>query len=320
MAARLRGSVLIVSESDDLHATAMAATLREHHGLAPIHLDLRDFPRESGSFRLDRLGTARSLSHLIGLDDVRSVWWRRPHHAQVPAGVRASDNDFRQAECDGFIQGLLWSIPAFWVNDPGADRTAARKIVQLETALRAGFAVPETLITNDPDEARSFVESRPGPVVYKRTGTSRAEFAETRIISRDDFGRLAAIRSAPTTFQDYVDATCDLRVVWVDGVEWTVRIDSQAGVGKVDSRLDTSVDFVHDHLPASVSKSLATLMGALGLSFGVLDIRLGRDGEYYFLEVNPQGQFAYLEIKTGLPIFRSLANLLVDGDGTVEGY
>ncbi|QIS04725.1 hypothetical protein F5X71_22480 [Nocardia brasiliensis] len=320
MAGRRTGSVLIVSESDDLHATAMAATLREFHGLSAIQLDLRDFPRESGSFRLDRYGTARSVSHLIGLDDVRSVWWRRPHPTQPPAGVRVSDNDFRQAECDGFIQGLLWSIPAHWVNDPGADRTAARKIVQLETALRAGFAVPETLITNDPDEARSFAESRPGPVVYKRTGTSRAEFAETRIITEQDYDRLTGIRAAPTTFQDYVDAECDLRVVWVDGVEWTVRIDSQAGVGRVDSRLDTSVDFVPEHLPASVSKSLATLMGALGLSFGVLDIRLGLDGEYYFLEVNPQGQFAYLEIKTGLPIFRSLANLLVDGDGAVEGY
>ncbi|MEV0033307.1 hypothetical protein [Nocardia sp. NPDC050793] len=320
MVSRLPGSVLIVSESDDLHATAMAATLREHHGLSPIHLDLRDFPRESGSFRLDRLGTTRSLSHVIGLDTVRSVWWRRPHPCRVPGGVRASDDAYRQAECDGFIQGLLWSIPAFWINDPGADRTAARKIVQLETAQRAGFAIPETLITNDPDEARSFAESRPGPVVYKRTGTGRAEFAETRIITAADFGKLAGIRSAPTTFQDYIQAECDLRVVWVDGIAWTVRIDSQAGVGRVDSRLDTSVDFARGQLPASVSKSLATLMGALGLSFGVLDLRLGLDGEYYFLEVNPQGQFAYLEIKTGLPIFRSLSNLLVHSDGMVPGY
>ncbi|GAA5053364.1 MvdC/MvdD family ATP grasp protein [Nocardia callitridis] len=320
MSAHPSGSVLIVSESDDLHATAMAATLREHHGHSPIRLDLRDFPRESGSFRLDRFGTTRSMSHLLGLDDVRSVWWRRPHPSNVPAGVLASDNDFRQAECDGFIQGMLWSIPAFWVNDPGADRTAARKIVQLETALRAGFAVPETLITNDSDEARSFIESRPCPVVYKRTGTGRAEFAETRIVTDDDYPRLTAIHSAPTTFQDYVNARWDLRVVWVDGVAWTTRIDSQAGVGWVDSRLDTSVDFTPDQLPASVSKSMATLMGALGLSFGVLDLRLGVDGEYYFLEVNPQGQFAYLEIKTGMPIFRSLANLLIDGDGTVQGH
>lgn len=315
--ARPAGSVLIVTESDDLHADAMAATLRNHYGTNPIRLDMRDFPRESGSFRLDRAGTARSLSHLYGLDDVAAVWWRRPHQTVVPAGIRTAEDDFRQAECDGFLQGLLWSIPAVWVNDPGADRTAARKIVQLETALRSGFAIPETLITNDPDEARSFVGSRPGPVVYKRTGTGRAEFSETRVVTPADLNRLESIRSAPTTFQDYIDAECDLRVVWIDGVEWTVRIDSQSGVGRVDSRLDTTVDFTPERLPAAVSKSIATVMGALGLVFGVLDIRLGADGEYYFLEVNPQGQFAYLEIKTGLPIFRSLASYLIVGDAAV---
>ncbi|WP_067683702.1 hypothetical protein [Nocardia miyunensis] len=315
--ARPAGSVLIVTEADDLHADAMAATLRKHHGVSPIRLDMRDFPRETGSFRLDRAGTARSLSHLRGLDAVGSVWWRRPHQAVVPGGMRRADDDYRQAECDGFLQGLLWSIPAVWVNDPGTDRTATRKIVQLETARRAGFVIPETLVTNDPDEARSFVGARPGPVVYKRTGTGRAEFSETRVVTPADLARLDTIRSAPTTFQDYVEADCDLRVVWIDGVEWTVRIDSQSGVGRVDSRLDTSVDFTPERLPATVSKSIATVMGALGLTFGVLDIRLGTDGEYYFLEVNPQGQFAYLEIKTGLPIFRSLAGYLVLGDASV---
>lgn len=317
MAASPRDSVLIVSEPGDRHATALGVTLREHHGVNPLRFDLRDFPAEAGSFRLDALGTTRSLSSLGGLDEVRAVWWRRPHPSRVPLGVRPDDDAYRQAECDGFIQGLLWSIPALWVNDPGHDRTAHRKIVQLETAYRAGFAVPETLITNDPALALDFIESRPGTVVYKRTGTSRAEFAETRIVGATDLHRLDGIRSAPTTFQDFVEARCDLRVVWVDGVAWTVRIDSQAGAGRVDSRLDVSVDFTPDRLPASVSKSLTTLMGALGLGFGVLDLRLGTDGEYYFLEVNPQGQFAYLEIKTGLPLFTSLANLLVRGDGTV---
>lgn len=317
MAAPRTGSVLIVSENNDLHATAMAVTLREQHGVDPLHLDLRDFPEESGSFRLDRLGTTRSLSHLIGLDNVGSVWWRRPHPSRVPTSARADDNTYRQAECDGFIQGMLWSIPATWVNDPGSDRTANRKLVQLETAHRAGLAVPETLVTNDPDEARGFIQTRPGTVVYKRTGTTRAEFAETRIVGPDELTNLTAITASPTIFQNYVEAECDLRVVWVDGVEWVVRIDSQAGVGQVDSRLDTSVEFTPDQLPASVSKSLTTLMGALGLSFGVLDLRLSRTGTYYFLEVNPQGQFAYLEIKTGLPIFTSLGNLLVRGDGSV---
>lgn len=319
MSARSPGAVLIVAENDDLHADAMTSMLRNMYGLIPIRLDMRDFPRECGSFRLDRAGAVRSMSHIAGLDDVTAVWWRRPRPCRVPGGFLDGDDDFRQAECDGFLQGLLWSIPAVWVNDPGADRTATRKIVQLDTARRSGFAIPETLITNDPDEARSFVDSRGGSVIYKRTGTGRAEFSETRIVSREDLGRFDTIRSAPTTFQDYVEAECDLRVVWIDGVEWAVRIDSQSGAGWVDSRLDTSVAFTRERLPASVSKSLTTLMGALGLVFGVLDIRLGLDGEYYFLEVNPQGQFAYLEIKTGLPIFASLAQFLVHGEAMVSG-
>lgn len=320
MAALTTGSVLIVTETDDLHGDALVATLRKHHGLTPIRLDMRDFPRENGTFRLARDGTARSLSHVMGLDDVNAVWWRRPQPCLVPGGALRAEDDYRQAECDGFLQGMLWSIPALWVNDPGADRTATRKIVQLETAYRAGFAIPETLITNDVDEARGFIDSRPGPVIYKRTGTGRGAFTETRIVTAADLGRLPTIRHSPTTFQDYVAAEYDLRVVWVDGIEWTVRIDSQSGVGRVDSRLDTSVAFTPDRLPASVSKSMTTLMGALGLTFGVLDLRVGLDGEYYFLEVNPQGQFAYLEIKTGLPMFHSLANLLVLGDGTVAEH
>ncbi|MFI5719272.1 hypothetical protein [Nocardia sp. NPDC051750] len=314
------GPVLIVSESDDLHAAAMQATLRERHGINPLRLDLRDFPHEAGTFRLGRSGPARALGGLTGLDNVRAVWWRRPHPSRVPAGVRADDDAFRQAECDGFVQGLLWSLPARWVNDPGHDRIAHRKIVQLETARLAGCAIPETLITNDPDEAREFIETCGAPVVFKRTGTSRAEFSETRLVEPADLHRLSAIRWAPTTFQRYIEPECDLRVVWVEGQEWAVRIDSPAGAGRVDSRLDISVDFSPVRLPASVSKSLAILMGTLGLSFGVLDLRIGADGEHYFLEVNPQGQFAYLEIKTGLPIFASLAGLLVHGDGAVSGW
>ncbi|WP_280400132.1 hypothetical protein [Nocardia carnea] len=314
------GSVLIVSETEDLHAAALQAVLRDRYAINPLRLDLRDFPGEPGSFRLGDSGPRRELAGRTGLDEVRAVWWRRPHPSRVPAGARADDDAYRQAECDAFTQGLLWSLPARWVNDPGRDRIAHRKIVQLTAARRAGCAVPETLITNDPGRAREFIEHCAGPVVFKRTGTSRAEFAETRLVELADLDRLGAIRWAPTIFQRYIDPACDLRVVWVGGREWAVRIDSRSGAGRVDSRLDVSVDFAPTRLPPPVSAALAALMDALGLVFGVLDLRVGLDGEHYFLEVNPQGQFAYLEIKTGLPIFASLAGLLVDGDGAVSGW
>jgi len=313
------GSVLVVTEHGDVHAEAMRAVLRRDHGITPIQIDIRDFPQEFGSYRLSASRGSRTIFGSIELDDVRSVWWRRAHPCSIPPSIRSADDAFRQTECDGFIQGLTWSLPAIWVNNPGAERIASRKIVQLQAAAEAGFTVPETLITNDPSEAASFIESRPRDVIYKRTGTSRAaEFCETRLVTQRDLARLGSIRTAPTTFQDYIEAEADLRVVWIAGCEWSVRIDSQSGAGRVDSRIDSSVDFAPYELPSSVSRSLATLMDKLGLAFGVVDLRLGRDKEIYFLEVNPQGQFAYMEIKTGLPIFASLANLLVCGHGKVR--
>ncbi len=305
--------VLIVTEVDDVHGAALATTLERVHGIRPMTIDLRTFPGETGSFRLGSGGTTRSLPQHTSLDRVRAVWWRRPHRAKVLPGNRPDDDEFRQAECDSFVQGMLWTIPALWVNEPGAERRAARKLVQLERAARAGLAVPETLVTNAPDDAADFIASRPGKVIYKRTGTQRGEFSETRIVSDRALQRLASIRSSPTTFQDYIEPQADLRIVWIAGKELSVRIDSPAGLGRVDSRLDTSVDFAPCQLPASVSGALARMMHDLGLVFGVIDMRVGVDGKFYFLEVNPQGQFAYLEIKTGLPIFRTLADLLVGG-------
>ncbi|MFC8045756.1 hypothetical protein [Nocardia sp. NPDC057353] len=306
MTAHGSSSVLVVADTDDRHAAALAATVREQHGLNAIRLDPREFPARTGSFRVDRGGTARSLSRIVGLDSVRSVWWRRTTGQTLPRSGGAE----AQSESDGFLQGLLWSIPAYWVNDPGADRTASRRIVQLETARRAGFAVPETLITNDPDEARSFVGSRRGAVVRKRGNAGGR--ARTQLCTDADLGDIEAIRNTPTAFQDYIAAECDLRVVWVDGVEWAVRlVPGHAESGAAAAPLQP------ERLPASVGKALTTLMGALGLSFGVLDLRIGLDGEYYFLEVDPQGRFAHLAARAELPIFRSLANLLVLGDGAV---
>jgi len=305
-------TVLVVSERDDLHATVLAHVLERDYGARVLRTDLRDFPGSRGSVRVGHGGVRRVLGD-VEPDGVDAVWWRRAHPTD-PSG----DDEFaayRQVECDAFVQGALWSLDARWVNDPGAERVASRKIVQLGAAVAAGLAVPETLVTSDPAEAEAWIAARPGEVVFKRTGASRtAFFSETRLVRPADLARLSSIRSSPTTFQDFVEPVCDLRVIWVDGHFWTARIDSAAGAGRVDSRLDLSVDVTAVSLDAAVQAALNRLLRGLGLLFGVVDLRLGRNGVHHFLEVNPQGQFADVEIRTGLPVFRSLAGLLAIGD------
>jgi len=324
------GIVLVVSQPQDLHALGVISLLRGTYGVPVYHLDMQAFPRSasasyttsSGAGAAGRSGAGaerrrwegRDNSGPLDLDRVQSVWWRRPQGAEVTRLFTGVDHgEFVQTECDHFLQGLLWSRRCLWVNDPMNNLRASRKIVQLSRARDAGLVVPTTLITNDPVKARDFVDGLGGRAIFKRTGAGPGPASKTRFVTADVVRRLDSIVDCPTTFQSYVEAALDLRVVWIDGESWAVSIDSQSGSSPEDSRFDNSVAFHPYDLPRSVADRLTDLMSDLGLVYGAIDLRLGVDGEYYFLEVNPAGQFVYLELKTGLPIMSAVASVLARG-------
>ena len=85
------------------------------------------------------------------------------------------------------------------------------------------------------------------------------------------------------------------------------------GRAEVDSRLDPDAPCTSYELPSNVAAALFRLMDELGLVFGTIDLKLDVNGEHVFLEINPQGQFLYIEILTGLPISQALAELLAHG-------
>jgi glutathione synthase/RimK-type ligase-like ATP-grasp enzyme len=66
-------------------------------------------------------------------------------------------------------------------------------------------------------------------------------------------------------------------------------------------------------LPDDVTEMLHALMRQLGLVYGAIDLRLTADGRYIFLEINPAGQFLYVEQQTGQPITAALAARLAAG-------
>jgi glutathione synthase/RimK-type ligase-like ATP-grasp enzyme len=318
--------ILIVGEPGDLHSKVMATVLAQKYRLEPYLLNMREFPLSAkATFSISSEQRPQRIYAgpygTVDLREVRSVWWRRPDYCVIPrifSGL--NQGDYMQAECDHFLQGNLWGLNCLWVNDPMRDVLASRKVVQLSRARAAGLRVPRTLITNSPDEARAFVEEAPGRIISKRTGTSPGPQAKTSFVSPEMITQLQAISTSPTIFQDYVEAGLDLRVIWIAGDLWAVSIDSQAGSTPEDCRFDLSVSHTPHVLPTPVQEALTRLMEGFGLVYGAIDLRIGVDGEYYFLEVNPAGQFAYLEILTGLPLMDALASILARGDSsTISG-
>lgn len=312
----MRESILIIADPTDLHTRAVSAVLEKNHGLNVVTFDMADFPMSaSSSFRVD-LQSEGSISGSFGAfetSEIRSIWWRRPAPCRLPRTDSNIAESFLRSECSHYVQGLLWEIDCLWVNNPHCERRASRKVVQLAYAKKLGFAVPKTLITNNPDDVCKFISESGGKIVYKRTGTSRGMQSKTSFVTDEELSRIDSIRSSPTTFQEYIEAKADLRITWIDGIAWTVRIDSQSGTNPEDSRFDLSVSYTPFELPVSVSRELKNLMRGLGLVYGAIDMRIGIDDRYYFLEVNPSGQFAYVEIKTGMPITACIARLLASG-------
>jgi glutathione synthase/RimK-type ligase-like ATP-grasp enzyme len=81
----------------------------------------------------------------------------------------------------------------------------------------------------------------------------------------------------------------------------------------VDVRLNINAKHVAHALPDDIADKLRAMMRRLGLVYGAIDLRLTADGRYIFLEINPAGQFLYVEQQTGQPITAALAARLAAG-------
>jgi hypothetical protein len=124
--------------------------------------------------------------------------------------------------------------------------------------------------------------------------------------------RLDTVKSCPTTLQEYIEPGGDVRVIALGATLHAFWIDSSAGEEPVDSRLDLTVDHRPFELPEWLAARVRKLLVNLGLITGVVDLRVSKEGQFYFLEVNPSGQYLYLELLTGVPLSGAMAALLAD--------
>jgi len=136
----------------------------------------------------------------------------------------------------------LFPATSAWVNDPERQVIAESKPAQLSIARKVGLAVPDTLVTNDPESARAFVEARVGRVLFKPLIMVRRTTGERTTVSRAvriDIERLrrdSAIRLAPSIFQEVVPVKLELRVTVMGSTVVTASIRDREGDAVLDWR------------------------------------------------------------------------------------
>lgn len=206
------------------------------------------------------------------------------------------------------LLALLSALPARVVNRPAAGRSNAAKPYQLGLIAQAGFAVPDTLLTTDPEAARDFLH-RHGRLVYKSLSGIRSIVATLQASDTGDVARLDEVRHGPVQLQAHVPGL-DVRVHVVGSQCFACSVRSDATDYRYAAAAGHDAQLAEHELPPGLGPRLVALAQALGLQLAGIDLRLQADGGWVCFEVNPSPGFPWYEDATGHPIAETIAALL----------
>jgi glutathione synthase/RimK-type ligase-like ATP-grasp enzyme len=231
--------------------------------------------------------------------------------------------EFCEAESNYFIKSFfdyLCSLTkAKWVNNRQKIYLAENKPLQLMIAKKLGLSVPKTLITNNPDLAYEFYLSQSKSIVLKalvgKGLPDRRLFYTTRLGSNLKKSEFNSVETTSTYFQEFIEKAYDIRIVVVESNIFSVKIESQEFIeSSTDFRATDHKKLKHSiiDLPSPLKRCLLKLVKSLGLVHAEIDMCVTKDGKYIFFEINPNGQWLWLELQTGIKISDAFVNALID--------
>ncbi|MEU2514437.1 ATP-grasp ribosomal peptide maturase [Streptomyces syringium] len=314
-------TVLVLTRPDDATADLVISELNDRR--VPVwRIDPGEFPESlSVSARIGAelpnwCGTVQGQHQGTSLSHVRSVYYRRPSSFRLNSALSEGDARWAQSEARAGFGGLLTSLDCLWVNHPHRNAAAGVGPAALATASRCGLTVPETLITNVPAEARAFINGLPGGVAaYKAVGDAAPGDVDgwpqalwTNKVHAAEVTDSVALTAHQ--FQEWIPKAYEVRVSVVAGEMFAAEIHAGSDASRIDFRRDyDSLTYQVRNVPESTADGLRSLLAAFGLHYAALDFVVNDKGGWYLIDVNPNGQWAFVpELRT--PITRALADLL----------
>jgi glutathione synthase/RimK-type ligase-like ATP-grasp enzyme len=309
-----RPSILIVSVAEDLHALTVQREVRESDA-AECHIIECDriAHRDSLSYGIGHDVTDRAVTsegRSVRVSDAAVLWLRTIGPRQVVERQVSEDAAIViDNDCRGGLSGLLESrFKGTWISAPEATYRASDKLGQLAVAHRCGFRVPRTLVSQSRRDVMALYDACDGGIVVKTVVGAPGPFLQA--VKLDSPGTLdyESYSAAPAIYQEYIPGVCHLRLNCFGPRSYAALIRSD----DVDwrARLGTAIES-YDVSP-TLHRKVRDVLDALGLAMGIVDLKLTPAGEPVWLEVNPQGQFLFLEAYTDLHLAKRFAEYLID--------
>lgn len=324
-------NLLIVTSESDLHADIVIQYLQKTR-INPIRLNSESFIKASQYFyewQSSSSSFTESKKLLLFKDslkqaeDVGVIWWRKPGDYYMFPEV--TDNwaiKYCQQETESLIYSLNGLYPkAKWVNNYYKIRLPSHRINQIPVAQKLGITIPSTLVSNSYEAVYNFVKKQ-GKCIIKPMRFSgfmnndKQYGCYTRPIDLQTIQEFKdSIKLAPVFLQKRITKKAEYRVTLIGKHHFVCRIDSQHTNDSyiaLDWRVTEPEKLIHtpDELPIDYIEKLYKMLYEFGLNFGAFDIIKDDDDTLYFIELNPNGQWYWIEILTGMPMVKAMVELL----------
>lgn len=252
-------------------------------------------------------------------DQVKAAYFRRPGAPILSEEITdTGEKGYIAAEWGSFLKSLYMRLEGQWLNEPTNIFLAEDKPRQLLMADELGFDTPQACITNDIRSVRATTFGHPSIAKPLReallAGNNERVMFTSRVRELLD-ADASSIALAPIIVQHEIIKKYDIRATVVGHQVFATAIWSQDNKEtEVDWRQGARTDLKHERieLPADVSQKCIKLVTSLGLKFGAIDFICDRQDKLWFLEINPNGQWAWIENLTGYPIAQAIVDELAE--------
>ena len=318
----MKKKVLILTHLEDSHASSVRDYLSkrkvENFTVVTENL-LKDYKINFSSN--DLIYTIGDRNETIELTPSWNIWNRRIMIPDRKKGMPKDLQDLVTDECEKTWDGLLMAHKGKVVNRPQNHFYANSKLDQIKFALENSMLVPDTIVTTDPNKLRDFYEKHRGNICFKLQKGATIKTPEgnkivyTNKVTREQMENASLVSSHPSLFQEYIDKEFEIRIISTDKNSTGIVIHSQdSEISKIDyRRYDLeNVKYNHIELPKDVKSFCSNMLVHYGLHFGAFDFIYSKEGRYVFLELNPNGQWLWLQEQSGYDLTGEVAENLIE--------
>jgi glutathione synthase/RimK-type ligase-like ATP-grasp enzyme len=247
----------------------------------------------------------------VQTDQINGVYYRAPTYLRETfSRSNTPEKQLQKSQWMALFRNLMCIEDAVWINNPTSTFHAENKLIQLKIADQIDFDLPETFILNSASELPINDE-----YIIKSLDTAIFSFGDQEgfvYTNKTSYSELSVsnLSHAPVVIQKDLSPKIDLRVTVVGQDLYAVKIlKGDDGVDGDWRKLKDDVSFVPVRLPVDVKEKCIKLVRSLNLLYGAIDLVLYKK-KYYFIEVNPTGEWAWLVDSANQHIYKSICNYL----------